>query len=369
MTDNLQNLPIADQLPAVRVGPKMVLPGHLNSLLEIFPPNQVLLVDLRSPTDFDKSHVYGAINLRVPVSFVQHNFDLLDRAFTDDHSRRNFAKWSGARCVVVYDRAVEFPWECPAADALLDQFRRRGWKGYVYVLKGHYREFSKSFDRYITGDRMVQAAKDNIDSLRERSPPSLDEQARSQQKYDEWLRVLEDEERRAPADLIPSKKAERLRDVEQHQQELEASLAARNPSLHKKALDLRPAPHHPSGDKPYARTAGDKPYAKTAGDKEPMPGLVAPLVRGLEKMQHGASYADARGDTPARSPGAPAYDKLGDLAAEEFDDIDPSRDEQLRDDPAFQKAGEAPGGRKPGPATPGAGPKERPFWKRLRSGK
>jgi len=367
MTDNLQNLQnpsMVDQAPKAREGSKMVLPGHLNHLLEIFAPNQILLVDLRSPTDFDKSHIYGAVNLRVPVSFLQHNFDLLDRAFTDDHSRRHFAKWRGALCVVAYDRAVEFPWECPVADALLEQFSQRGWEGHVYVLKGHYREFSQSFDKYITGDRMMQTAKDNIDSLRERPPQSQDQQAQSRARYKQWLRVLEDEERSAPADLTPSKKAERLRDVEQQQQELEAALEARNPSLYRKARDARPTT-------PPSAT-GDTPATKAGVDKQPLPGLVAPLARGLEKMQHEAAYLDGRRAPPPRGTSAPLYDKLGDLAGYEFDDVDPSRDEQLRDDAAFQRVGEAADPKRTGSAaaaTAAAGPKERPFWKRLRSGK
>ncbi len=150
----------------------MILSGHLNTLLEISPPNQVLMIDLRSPTDFEKSHIYGAVNLRVPDSFVRNNFELIERAFTDDHSRRNFSKWSSAKCVVLYDRVVEFAWECPVADTLYENFKSRGWQGQVYILKGHYREFSKSFERYITGDKMSQAAKDYIDSLRGKSPQS-----------------------------------------------------------------------------------------------------------------------------------------------------------------------------------------------------
>ena len=151
----------------------MILPGQLNGLLDIFLPNNLLFVDLRSPTDFDKSHIYGAINLRTPVSFIEQSFDLIDRAFTDDQSRRNFARAPSSCCVVFYDRVLEFPWECPMADALIGKLREdKGWAGDYYVLRGHYREFSTSFDKYITGDRMTQAAKDYADSLRQRTPPT-----------------------------------------------------------------------------------------------------------------------------------------------------------------------------------------------------
>ncbi len=51
--------------------------------------------------------------------------------------------------------------------------------------------------------------------------------SQGQDKYDEWLRLLESEDRVPSAVLIPSKKVERLRDVEQHQAELEMELQAR----------------------------------------------------------------------------------------------------------------------------------------------
>lgn len=154
-------------------GARMIFPGHLNRLLDIFPPTKLLFIDLRSPTDFDKSHIYGAVNLRVPASFVEQSYDLISLAFTDDQSRRTFARGPSARCVVFYDRVAEFAWECPVADVLVQQLRERdNWRGDFYVLKGHYREFSSSFDKYITGDRMSQAAKDYADGLRQRLPPS-----------------------------------------------------------------------------------------------------------------------------------------------------------------------------------------------------
>ena len=181
MTQNLQNLKMVDSplfdhggsgSSGGSGGPIMILPGQLNRLLDIFGPSNVLLVDLRSPTDFDKSHIYGAVNLRMPVSFVERAFDLIDHAFTDDQSRRAFARAPSARCVVFYDRVLEYPWECPMAEALVGQLRaNKGWAGDYYVLKGHYREFSASFDKYIAGDKMTQAAKDYAGSLRQRLTP------------------------------------------------------------------------------------------------------------------------------------------------------------------------------------------------------
>ena len=173
MNFNLQNLRIeSHQRPAQDVS-RMILPGHLNTLLEIYPSKGILLVDLRSPSDFERSHIHDAINLRAPASFVEStSLEMIEDTFMDDQSRRSFSKWSQFKCVVFYDRVIEFDWECPVADALYAKFRRKGWQGQCFILKGHFREFSASFDKYISGAKMTSEAKEYVDSLRQQPSPT-----------------------------------------------------------------------------------------------------------------------------------------------------------------------------------------------------
>jgi hypothetical protein len=173
MTYNLQNLRIDAHLSQARDGARMILPGHLNGLLQIYPSKGILIVDLRPSTDFERSHVHDAINLRAPLSFVENtSLEMIEDTFMDDQSRRSFSKWSQYKCVVFYDRVIEFDWECPVADALYTKFRRKGWLGQCFILKGHYREFSSSFDKYISGSKMTSEGKEYIDNLRQQSSPS-----------------------------------------------------------------------------------------------------------------------------------------------------------------------------------------------------
>jgi len=58
------------------------------------------------------------------------------------------------------------------ADALFEKFRKKGWLGQCFILKGHYREFSTSFDKYISGYKMTKEAKEYLDSVRQRSSPT-----------------------------------------------------------------------------------------------------------------------------------------------------------------------------------------------------
>lgn len=349
-------------------GPKLVFPGHLNKLLEIIPPNRVLFIDVRSPTDFDKSHIYGAVNLRVPTSFVDHSYDLLSLAFTDDQSRRTFARGPPSRCIIFYDRVIEVAWECPMAEALVRQLREKnGWDGDYYVLKGHYREFSSSFDKYITGDKMTQAAKDYKDSLRQRPPPSPEEVEQMEERYGEWKTLVDSESQTQLTDSS-SKLDERRQAVEQHQAELEAELESRNPVLYRKAMGLRPMPLKSlPGIGATSLNHGIEPRAE----------LVEPFSRGLEKMQ-GQGSGPGQASYKGAGSGYDKYDKLGELAdgsasaSDDFDDMD-ARDEYLQDEGGFLRAGDLGGmGRGGGggsSSTEGRRGRERSFWKRIRTSK
>lgn len=351
MNNNLQNLKINDLPPEAKDGARMILPGELQQLLDIFPTKKVLVVDLRAPSAFEKSHIHEAINLRAPVSFIETtSLEMIQDTFTDDQSRRTFAQWSHARCVVFYDRVVEFSWECPVADAIYDKFRRKGWGGECFILKGHFHEFSSSFDKYISGHKMTRRAKDYLDSLRQAGGSGSEE---AEERYAAWLRERDNSDRASPTELIPSKKAERVRAVDEHQRELEAELEMRFPALYKKALALRPmrTPTYRTVD-PAPSYRKDK--QRDADDFDP--GLVEPLVRGLEKMREAAAAAeaaDAGGKRPV-TPGTPLpkynkaasgggeVDKFGDplgtpTTSDEYDDFE--NDESLRSDPGFQKAG------------------------------
>lgn len=355
MNNNLQNLKINDLPPEAKDGAGMILPGELQQLLDIFPTKKVLVVDLRAPSAFEKSHIHEAINLRAPVSFIETtSLEMIQDTFTDDQSRRTFAQWSHARCVVFYDRVVEFSWECPVADAIYDKFRRKGWGGECLILKGHFHEFSSSFDKYISGHKMTRRAKDYLDSLRQAGGSGSEE---AEERYRAWLRERDNSDRAPPTELIPSKKAERVRAVDEHQRELEAELEMRFPALYKKALALRPmrTPTYRTVD-PAPSYRKDK--QRDADDFDP--GLVEPLVRGLEKMREAAAAAEAAdggGKRPV-TPGTPLpkynkaasgggeVDKFGDplgtpTTSDEYDDFE--NDESLRSDPGFQKAGAGTG--------------------------
>lgn len=299
-------------------GPQTILAGHLNDLLGIFTPAQILFIDLRSPSEFQKSHIHGAINLRVPLKFLKTaSLDMLGRTFTDEQSRRAFSRWSRTRCMVVYDRNIEAPWECPVSLALLEKFRSEGsWSGRCFLLKGPFREFTLSYDKYITGDRMTKAAKKYEDGLRSATPPTVDTLRQKHARYEEWLRRVEREEPTGGQDLTPAVVDERAMVVDEHQKELEAEFRARFPDLYKNMENPPPSrapPAPPRQDKAVA--AHDNDYFNST--KGP---LVGHLATGLDKMRENASGGGLQAGYSFPNERLP--DKLGEISSLDYDDFD-----------------------------------------------
>ncbi|KAK3996012.1 hypothetical protein QBC44DRAFT_5269 [Cladorrhinum sp. PSN332] len=385
LNHNLQSLRAVQTQQSAKSGTSMILPGHLNTLLEIYPSKGILIVDLRSSTDFERSHIHDAINLRAPLSFVQNtSLEMIEDTFMDDQSRRSFSKWLQCRCVVFYDRVVEFDWECPVADALYDKFKRKGWQGQCFILKGHYREFSASFDKYISGLKMSQEAKEYLDGLRQQSSPTEEEANSRHAHYDEWLSSFRSQHLPV-VELIPSRKLERQRAVAQHQRELETEFEARFPALYRKAQAMAPrhstasptnddyeadlldsSPPSPSGfvpPPPFEHSDGHGQQFKSIkwdGKKveeeddaqfELRKGpLVEHLATGLDKMREAAGFrsstslVNVEGEQKrshslpgASGVGAGEKGKMMDCY-EDYDEIDP-KSEGLRDEEGFRRAG------------------------------
>ncbi|GAW11179.1 hypothetical protein ANO14919_005210 [Xylariales sp. No.14919] len=261
--NKLQSLRMDDQShkSPVKDGARMVLPGQLNKLLEIFPTGQIVVIDLRPSIDYERSHIHGAINFRAPASFVSRaSMEMIEKSLTDEASQSSFDKWYTSKCVVFYDKVVEYPWEAPVAEAFFQKFKSKHWPGQCFVLKGHYREFSQSFDKYIVGANTTDKATEYLASLQD----VLWEKSKyDHQRYDDWLKLLDDEDRVHITELPPALKSERLQATERQQQALEAEFWRAFPSLYRQA---------------QARQPDDNWSIKAP--------LVAHLERGIVKMQH-----------------------------------------------------------------------------------
>ena len=254
----------------------MILPGQLSELLELALPERVLLVDLRSPTDFERSHIHGAANIRAPASFLREApLEAIEAALMDSQSRRAFQGWQLARCIVFYSRALDSPRECPAAEILPERFAARGWIGEVYLLKGHYREFSASFGKHIGGARMNKEGKEYAESLQRRMSATKEDIIRSEEGYIAWREAREAEDQGTRA--YPPLHEEKREAMQTEEEDLERAFRAKFPHMY--------APEQRSKD----------------GFSDAKAQMVPYLDRGLTKMRE-TSY-EPYAAVPQRAPG------------------------------------------------------------------
>lgn len=269
-------------------GPRMLLPGNLSELLDISVPGQILLLDLRSLVEYQRSHIKGAIHLRAPQSFLRPaSLDMIERAFADAQSRRKFSRWQYARCIVLYGRGLESPQECPSAEVLLEKLWACGWNGCSFILKGHYREFRDSFVKHIYRDQGTQGAEDAAESRPQ--DPTKASLSDNQQEYAEWLAHLERGDQLRHLGTSPGQDEQRNMAMEEHEKTLESEFQDRFPALYKKAQDV-----HGTGSE---RSDDDGSFVTKAQ-------MVEYLDRGLMKMR------DAQAATPPTTTYEPGHSKL-----------------------------------------------------------
>ncbi|KAL2878288.1 hypothetical protein SGCOL_006540 [Colletotrichum sp. CLE4] len=264
-----------DPAPGAPKGAQMILPHHLQRIIEVLSSSRILMIDLRPPADFEKSHIKGAINLRAPLSFIREaSFEMIERAFPHQSSRQVFGEWQSATCLVIYDRVIDASRVCPLADVLYDKFRTWGWPGRCFVLKGHYREFSVSYKTSITGSKVSSEAghqqqqQQNPDPLRQETSTAApsetdDAAARRSAQYQELLTQIDNEgivvntssnsisgnyyyasssrpdpnhDDHDPSATSSGRGARAT--TSQHERDLEAEFRRRVPDLYRKALEV-----------------------------------------------------------------------------------------------------------------------------------
>ncbi|KAF5001263.1 hypothetical protein FDECE_11017 [Fusarium decemcellulare] len=298
------SLRMEDSKAQAREGPRMILPANLSELLDMSLPGQTLLLDLRSLTEYQKSHIKGAIHLRAPQSFLRPaSLGMIERAFADAQSRRTFSHWQRARAIVFYSRGLEYPWECPPSEILLEKLWTCGWSGHCFILKGHYREFSDSFAKHIYRSQGSQSAGDaGDDQSKATEMISRTEASSNQQEFSNLLSRLDGEDQLRYLGTSPGQNEERTTAMEELEKELENEFQKRFPALYKKAQDVHGSSAGRSDDEGFVTKAQ----------------MVEYLDRGLTKIR------DAQAAGPPTTTYEPGHSKLA--AEGYFDRAYPNRE-------------------------------------------
>ncbi|OAA44814.1 tyrosine-protein phosphatase non-receptor type 6 [Metarhizium rileyi] len=266
ISNKIATMKVKDVVCEVNNGPIMILPADLNRLLEFSLPADTLLFDIRSCTEYERSHIYGAIHLRAPKTFLQSApLELVKLSISDEQGRRRLSQWHTARCIVFYGRGLESPWQCPAAGLITRKLRELGWLGKCFILRGHYREFSQTFDSYIVGTKMSHNAKDWVSNQATTLTTELDREM-IEEKYSLWLDHVENEDQTRPLSTLPTQTPERSEALEIQENSLESEFKARCGALFRKVVNTQ-----------QSSVVGDEIEARAS--------MVEYLDRGLEKMR------------------------------------------------------------------------------------
>ncbi|KAL7795778.1 hypothetical protein V8C37DRAFT_373404 [Trichoderma ceciliae] len=294
-------------------GPLLILPADLSRLLEISAPGQTLVFDIRPQSEYQRSHIRGAINLRVPQNFIKDaSLEMIGRTISEEHGHDAFSKWKEARCMVFYSRGLESAWECPSAASILYKLSESGWTGRSFALKGHYREFSASFGQYVV-DGKKSLEDEGADQSKEPVKEAAAEPSQNHEQFAQWLVHVETEDRSRTNASSPTRTTERTEFVESQEHELEAELMARCGDLYRKVQDVQ---------------AGRDPSRQDNFElKAPM---VEYLDRGLNKVR---AYQSSQQQMPPSSK----------LAAEGYFDRPPLEQDEIDDYVEISKGSDSTG--------------------------
>lgn len=238
--------------------PAMVSPSELCQLLDTQSPSQMLIFDLRPPSDYQASHIHGAINLRVPRSFIiEAPLDLIQRAVSEE-SRSAFYKWNEASCIIFYADSLTYPTDCPSAALLTHKLTTLGWTGQSLLLKGTYADFS-GFSKYITGPNMTLQARNWAEQLEHNTPSKSNAET-----FSNVLSSIQPSQHPPPSEL-----PQRQQHLLQQEQALETEFRLTHESLYKKVKAL---------------------------NEDKTSEFVQHLDRGLDKMRHDKRLDDDQDD-------------------------------------------------------------------------
>ncbi|KAK5133887.1 hypothetical protein LTR08_007116 [Meristemomyces frigidus] len=112
----------------------------------------VLILDLRSSTQYATGHVAGALNMRIPVTLLlRPSFGLRNLADTlgNMEQRNKFESWRSKRYILVYHTSSTQTDDVRDCFHTIVKFQREGYEGSVMAIQGGFMEFKKSFPDYV----------------------------------------------------------------------------------------------------------------------------------------------------------------------------------------------------------------------------
>ncbi|RFU76802.1 tyrosine phosphatase [Trichoderma arundinaceum] len=119
--------------------PSMITAAYLKELIETKHEDELLLLDIRSSTNYATSRIKGALNLCIPTTLLKratYNTERLAQTFQNSPAGEKFGTWRGVSWIVVYDSRSSDSRDTVAAQNMIKKFTNEGFVGETGILRG-----------------------------------------------------------------------------------------------------------------------------------------------------------------------------------------------------------------------------------------
>lgn len=140
--------------------PSLITAAYLKDLLESEDEDSILLLDIRSSTNYVTSRIKGALNLCIPTTLLKratYNTEKLHQTFQNSPAGDKFATWRDVDCIIVYDSRSSDTRDTVAAQNMIKKFTNEGYVGETGILRGGFQGLQGSFPELIDSTSTTSA--------------------------------------------------------------------------------------------------------------------------------------------------------------------------------------------------------------------
>ncbi|KAL7799907.1 tyrosine phosphatase [Trichoderma ceciliae] len=140
--------------------PLLITAAFLKELMETEDEDSILLLDIRSSTNYATSRIKGALNLCVPTTLLKratYNTERLHQTFQNSPAGDKFGAWRDVDWIIVYDSRSSDSRDTVAAQNMIMKFTNEGYVGETGILRGGFQGLQGSLPELIDSTLTVSS--------------------------------------------------------------------------------------------------------------------------------------------------------------------------------------------------------------------
>ncbi|KAL7931728.1 hypothetical protein V8C35DRAFT_108823 [Trichoderma chlorosporum] len=143
--------------------PSLITAETLKALLEAEDEDSILLLDIRSSTNYAASRIQGALNLCIPTTLLKrptYNTEKLQSTFHDSPAGDKFATWKDVDRIIVYDSRSSDSRDTVAAQNMIKKFTNEKYLGETAILRGGFHAFQSLYPSFVDSTSTTPVSSD-----------------------------------------------------------------------------------------------------------------------------------------------------------------------------------------------------------------